>query len=63
MTSTTGSTMSVRIGYKASADQFGPRELLEFSVEAEDRGLGMIAVSDHFQSWRHHGGHAPNALA
>jgi coenzyme F420-dependent glucose-6-phosphate dehydrogenase len=52
-----------RIGYKASAEQFAPRELLEFSVEAEDRGLDLVAVSDHFQPWRHHGGHAPNALA
>jgi coenzyme F420-dependent glucose-6-phosphate dehydrogenase len=52
----------VRIGYKASAEQFGPRELLEFSVEAEDRGFDMVAVSDHFQPWRHHGGHAPSAL-
>jgi coenzyme F420-dependent glucose-6-phosphate dehydrogenase len=52
----------IKIGYKASAEQFGPRELLEFSVEAEDRGLDLVAVSDHFQPWRHHGGHAPNAL-
>ncbi len=56
-------TGDVRIGYKASAEQFGPREMLEFSVEAEDRGLDMVAVSDHFQPWRHHGGHGPNALA
>ncbi len=54
--------MSVRIGYKASAEQFGPRELLDFSVEAEERGLDIVAVSDHFQPWRHHGGHAPSAL-
>jgi coenzyme F420-dependent glucose-6-phosphate dehydrogenase len=54
--------MSVRIGYKASAEQFGPRELLEFSVEAESRGLDIVSVSDHFQPWRHHGGHAPSAL-
>jgi coenzyme F420-dependent glucose-6-phosphate dehydrogenase len=54
--------MSIRIGYKASAEQFAPRELLEFSVEAEDRGLDIVAVSDHFQPWRHHGGHAPSAL-
>lgn len=52
----------MRVGYKASAEQFAPRELLEFSVEAEDRGLDIIAVSDHFQPWRHHGGHAPAAL-
>src|ERR1700759_1115301 len=53
--------MSVRIGYKASAEQFGPKPLLDFSVEAEQRGLEIIAVSDHFQPWRHHGGHAPAA--
>ncbi len=54
--------MSVRIGYKASAEQFGPRELLDFSVQAERHGLDIVTVSDHFQPWRHHGGHAPSAL-
>jgi coenzyme F420-dependent glucose-6-phosphate dehydrogenase len=54
--------LNVRIGYKASAEQFAPRELLEFSIEAESRGLDIVAVSDHFQPWRHHGGHAPSAL-
>lgn len=54
--------MAIRIGYKASAEQFGPRELLEFSVRAEDAGLGIVGVSDHFQPWRHTGGHAPSAL-
>src|SRR3954463_1013174 len=52
----------MRYGYKASAEQFGPRELLEFSALAERSGLGTVAISDHFQPWRHHGGHAPNAL-
>jgi coenzyme F420-dependent glucose-6-phosphate dehydrogenase len=54
--------MSIRYGYKASAEQFGPRELLEYSVLAEQVGLDTIAVSDHFQPWRHNTGHAPNAL-
>ena len=53
---------TVRFGYKASAEQFGPRELLDFSVRAEELGFDAIAVSDHFQPWRHHGGHAPAAL-
>jgi len=52
----------VRFGYKASAEQFGPRDLLELSVEACGRGLETIAISDHFQPWRHHGGHSPAAL-
>ena len=49
-------------GYKASAEQFGPRELLDYSVLAERSGLEIVAVSDHFQPWRHHGGHAPASL-
>jgi coenzyme F420-dependent glucose-6-phosphate dehydrogenase len=52
----------VRFGYKASAEQFAPRELLELSVLAERLGLEIVAVSDHFQPWRHHGGHGPAAL-
>lgn len=53
----------MRIGYKASAEQFGPVELLEFSRHAERVGLEIVAISDHFQPWRHHGGHGPSALA
>jgi coenzyme F420-dependent glucose-6-phosphate dehydrogenase len=55
--------MSLRVGYKASAEQFGPRELLEFSLQAEERGMDIVAISDHFQPWRHHGGHAPFAMS
>src|SRR5437764_14572466 len=53
----------LRLGYKASAEQFGPRELLEFSVHAEEVGFDSVFVSDHFQPWRHTGGHAPFSLA
>jgi coenzyme F420-dependent glucose-6-phosphate dehydrogenase len=52
----------MRYGYKASAEQFGARRLADLSLRAEEVGLDTIAVSDHFQPWRHHGGHAPNAL-
>jgi coenzyme F420-dependent glucose-6-phosphate dehydrogenase len=55
--------MSVRFGYKASAEQFGPSELLELGILAERVGLESVAVSDHFQPWRHATGHAPNSLA
>jgi len=54
--------MSVRIGYKASAEQFGPAELLEYAERAERDGLEIVAISDHFQPWRHTGGHSPAAL-
>ncbi len=55
--------MALRIGYKASAEQFAPRELVEYAVRAEEVGLDSAAVSDHFLPWRHEGGHAPFALS
>jgi coenzyme F420-dependent glucose-6-phosphate dehydrogenase len=54
---------SLRIGYKASAEQFGPRQLLDYAVEAEQQGLDSVMISDHFQPWQHDGGHAPFALS
>ncbi|MBF6437452.1 glucose-6-phosphate dehydrogenase (coenzyme-F420) [Nocardia cyriacigeorgica] len=53
----------LKLGYKASAEQFGPRELVELAVLAEEHGLDSATVSDHFQPWRHKGGHAPFSLA
>jgi coenzyme F420-dependent glucose-6-phosphate dehydrogenase len=53
----------LRLGYKASAEQFGPRELLDFAVAAEANGFDSVFVSDHFQPWRHSDGHAPFAFA
>ncbi|BDZ64416.1 glucose-6-phosphate dehydrogenase (coenzyme-F420) [Agromyces mangrovi Wang et al. 2018] len=55
--------MTLTLGYKASAEQFGPRELVEIAVAAEGHGFESVAVSDHFQPWRHTGGHAPFSLA
>src|SRR5580704_17180125 len=53
----------LKFGYKASAEQFGPRELLEFSCLAEDVGFDSVFVSDHFQPWKHTGGHATFSFA
>lgn len=52
----------MKFGYKASAEQFGPSRLLEYGVLAEQVGLDSVAVSDHFQPWRHRTGHAPSSL-
>ncbi|MGA5302348.1 glucose-6-phosphate dehydrogenase (coenzyme-F420) [Nucisporomicrobium flavum] len=52
----------IRFGYKASAEQFAPRELLRYGIEAERNGFDSVFVSDHLQPWRHDGGHAPAAL-
>ncbi|PRB34163.1 glucose-6-phosphate dehydrogenase (coenzyme-F420) [Arthrobacter sp. MYb23] len=56
-------TRALKLGYKASAEQFGPRDLVELAVLAEQNGMDSATVSDHFQPWRHKGGHAPFALA
>ena len=53
----------LRLGYKASAEQFAPTELLEYSVLAEQLGFDSVFISDHFQPWRHTGGHAPFSMA
>ena len=52
----------IRFGYKASAEQFAPRELLGYGIQAEQQGFDSVFVSDHLQPWRHDGGHAPAAL-
>jgi coenzyme F420-dependent glucose-6-phosphate dehydrogenase len=54
--------VTLRLGYKASAEQFGPSELLGFAAHAESAGFESVAVSDHFQPWRHHNGHSPSSL-
>jgi coenzyme F420-dependent glucose-6-phosphate dehydrogenase len=52
----------LRFGYKASAEQFAPTDLLEFGVLAERNGFDSVFVSDHLQPWNHEGGHAPAAM-
>jgi coenzyme F420-dependent glucose-6-phosphate dehydrogenase len=55
--------LPLKLGYKASAEQFNPRDLVEYAVAAEGHGFESVTVSDHFQPWRHEGGHAPFSLA
>jgi len=53
----------LKLGYKASAEQFPPKELLDYAVLAEKLSFDSVFVSDHFQPWRHTGGHAPFSLS
>jgi coenzyme F420-dependent glucose-6-phosphate dehydrogenase len=57
-----GVSRPLRFGYKVSAEQFSPSDLLDFTVAAEQFGFDTAAISDHFQPWRHTGGHAPFSL-
>ena len=56
-------TQPLRLGYKASAEQFNPIDLLELAVRAEENGFDSVMVSDHFQPWKHTDGHAPFSLS
>jgi len=56
-------TQPLRLGWKASSEQFGPRPLLDFAVLAEELGFDSVMVSDHFSPWRHTDGHAPFSLS
>jgi coenzyme F420-dependent glucose-6-phosphate dehydrogenase len=60
--STSSPKLPLTLGYKASAEQFHPRRLLDLAVLAEQSGFESVWTSDHFQPWRHTDGHAPNAL-
>src|SRR5260370_222923 len=53
----------LKLGYKASAEQFAPTKLLDFACQAEAVGFDSAFVSDHFQPWKHIDGHAPYSLA
>ena len=53
----------LKLGYKASAEQFAPGRLLDYAAHAEKAGFESVFVSDHFQPWKHVDGHAPNSVA
>ena len=61
--SAVGAGPRLRVGYKASAEQFAPGELAAYAIRAEGLGFDSVTISDHFQPWRLDGGHAPNSLA
>ncbi|BFM07776.1 glucose-6-phosphate dehydrogenase (coenzyme-F420) [Halioxenophilus aromaticivorans] len=54
---------TLKLGFKASSEQFAPQELLNYGILAEKIGLDSVWISDHFQPWRHTGGHAPFSLS
>jgi coenzyme F420-dependent glucose-6-phosphate dehydrogenase len=55
--------MSLKLGWKASAEQFPPQELLDLAVLAEESGFDSVMVSDHYQPFKHTDGHAPFSLS
>ncbi|MEX2012116.1 MAG: TIGR03557 family F420-dependent LLM class oxidoreductase [Chloroflexota bacterium] len=40
-----------KVGYAAMLEQFGPREVVDYSVAAEAAGFTGVMAADHFQPW------------
>ncbi|MEN3282400.1 MAG: hypothetical protein V7607_3540 [Solirubrobacteraceae bacterium] len=49
----------MRIGYFLSCEEFGPGELLEQAVRAEQAGFHGLWISDHYHPWNDEQGHSP----
>ncbi len=48
-----------KIGYAAMLEQFGPVEVVDYSVAAEAAGFDGVMAADHFQPWVPQQGQAP----
>ncbi len=48
-----------KIGYAAMLEQFGPVEVVDYSVKAEAAGFSGVMAADHFQPWVPQQGQAP----
>jgi G6PDH family F420-dependent oxidoreductase len=53
--------MTLRFGYKLSAEGFGPKELIQQAVRAEQAGFDFVEISDHYHPWLDEQGHSPFA--
>ncbi|MBU6256426.1 MAG: LLM class flavin-dependent oxidoreductase, partial [Chloroflexi bacterium] len=50
---------SAKIGYAAMLEQFGPTEVVDYAVAAEQAGFSGVMAADHFQPWVPEQGSAP----
>jgi coenzyme F420-dependent glucose-6-phosphate dehydrogenase len=57
--STGGRKQPVRLGYKLSSEEQGPRELAKLARLAEDSGFSFALISDHFHPWIDRQGQSP----
>jgi G6PDH family F420-dependent oxidoreductase len=56
----------MRLGFKLIAEAYGPLEIVEQAVRAEEAGFDFVEVSDHFHPWvseHEHSGFAFSMLA
>ncbi|MFI7078928.1 TIGR03557 family F420-dependent LLM class oxidoreductase [Micromonospora sp. NPDC049903] len=48
----------MRIGYKLASEGFGPTEIIQQAVRAEQVGFDFVEMSDHFHPWLDDQGHS-----
>jgi G6PDH family F420-dependent oxidoreductase len=51
----------MKFGYKLSAEGFGPGDLIQQAVRAEQAGFDFVEISDHYHPWLDVQGHSPFA--
>ena len=51
----------MKVGYKLSAEGFGPKELVRQAIRAERAGFDFVEISDHYHPWLDVQGHSPFA--
>ena len=49
----------IRLGYKLSSEEQGPRELVRLARLAEEAGFSFALISDHFHPWTDRQGQSP----
>jgi G6PDH family F420-dependent oxidoreductase len=52
-------TRGVRLGYKLSSEEQGPRELVRLARMAEEHDFAFALISDHFHPWTDRQGQSP----
>lgn len=49
----------MRVGYFLSSEEYGPKELVEQAVLAEQAGFSSLWISDHYHPWNDEQGESP----
>lgn len=52
-------TRPVRFGYFLSCEEYGPAELVQQAVAAEEAGFEALCISDHYHPWTDEQGESP----
>ncbi|MFQ1002327.1 TIGR03557 family F420-dependent LLM class oxidoreductase [Modestobacter sp. SSW1-42] len=50
----------MEFGFKLTTEAFGPKEIIEQAVRAEQLGFDFVEASDHFHPWLDNQGHSAN---